>query len=359
MKKKRFVISIAVITILCSLLTVQATQLDTIPSSESQVYEYPYIPGTQAWIDLDSYMNRLEACQIPNDILLSMTTPDLLETVLNYPFLVDVMAFNTYQAGFDNMRYKFNGLNELMSRPDMIETVIDAYQTASIDPYTYSTPSAGIKELTFLEIVLAQDEVIGSLNDEELSALNSIIDEKLSEKLDYPEVYGILSLYTPFIVDGTFEASPFVLTPTEELCNKKWIYTSCNTRVEAWIVNELLNQNEINNQVEALLAHPSAKQISPPTLRFNCHSYAFWDASVTNQYWINNPINFLACYNTTASPATNDRIYFNSASHSGIVTSTNPKKITSKWGSGCLVSSDYDDTPYYNNERDITYYTSK
>ena len=64
-------------------------------------YEYPYVPGTQEWIDLGSTSTRRQASQVPDELLQSMATDALLQTVLDYPFLSDIYAFNTMKMGYE------------------------------------------------------------------------------------------------------------------------------------------------------------------------------------------------------------------------------------------------------------------
>lgn len=86
-------------------------------------YEYPVLPGTQEWIDLGDTLTRRKACQIPEDILHNMTTDALFQTVLDYPFLTDIYAFNTIQEGYETVERRFNGLQELESRSDYLDVL--------------------------------------------------------------------------------------------------------------------------------------------------------------------------------------------------------------------------------------------
>lgn len=84
-------------------------------------YEYPILPGTQEWIDLDDTLARRRACQIPEEVLHNMTTAALFQSVLDYPFLCDMYAFNTIQLGYETVKRRFNGLQELESRPEYLD----------------------------------------------------------------------------------------------------------------------------------------------------------------------------------------------------------------------------------------------
>lgn len=323
-------------------------------------YAFPYEPGTQEWDDLGSYTNRLAASQIPQDILLQLNTTALLQTILEYPFLGDITAFNTYNETFDMMKFKFNAVDELLRREDCYDAAYEIYQSQSMNINEHN--ALDLTQITFIEVLLSRDELLSTLSETQKEQLEALKTAKYEQKLQYPEIYGV-TLYTPYMLDGFLpvddETAPYVTTPTHGRYSIKWIYTGCGTKVEAWVVQESLTTAEYNNELNRARSYSSATILANPTLRYNCHSYAFWDTSTSNEYWINNPINFLACYNSISSPSVNAKIYYNASSHSGIVESTGSKiRVKAKWGAGCLVVSDYDDNPYYVGTNDITYFTS-
>ncbi|MCI9159066.1 MAG: hypothetical protein HFF55_08720 [Lawsonibacter sp.] len=93
-------------------------------------YEYPILPGTQEWIDLENVVDRRKVCQIPDEILYNMTTDALLETVIDYPFRSDMYAFNDFQTGYETVKRRFNGLQELERRPDCLDALLRYSQVA-------------------------------------------------------------------------------------------------------------------------------------------------------------------------------------------------------------------------------------
>lgn len=86
-------------------------------------YEYPYVPGTQEWADLGDTLARRQASQVPDEVLEHMTTGALLQTVLDYPFLSDMYAFNTIEIGYKAVRNHCNSLREFETRPDYLEAL--------------------------------------------------------------------------------------------------------------------------------------------------------------------------------------------------------------------------------------------
>lgn len=93
-------------------------------------YEYPYVPGTQEWVDLGDTLARRQTSQVPDEVLAHMTTDALLQTVLDYPFLSDMYAFNTIEIGYKAVRNHCNSLREFENRPDYLQA-LSQYRQAS------------------------------------------------------------------------------------------------------------------------------------------------------------------------------------------------------------------------------------
>ncbi len=79
-------------------------------------YEFPITPASESWNKLTTINDKIAACQIPNDILLNLTTSALIETVSNYPLAVNLYAYDTLKQGYDKVKEQFNGLAELERR---------------------------------------------------------------------------------------------------------------------------------------------------------------------------------------------------------------------------------------------------
>jgi hypothetical protein len=85
-------------------------------------YEYPVLPGSDEWNSY-SHAELIIACRIPPEVLESMTTSALLDSVLNYPLIADMLATDQESQGYQNMCKQFNGLAELASRKDAFEII--------------------------------------------------------------------------------------------------------------------------------------------------------------------------------------------------------------------------------------------
>ena len=55
-------------------------------------WDYPIKPGTEAWQALSTHEDMLKACQIPAEILKTVSTEELIELCLAYPLLGDIFG---------------------------------------------------------------------------------------------------------------------------------------------------------------------------------------------------------------------------------------------------------------------------
>ncbi|MBP5235952.1 MAG: hypothetical protein J6128_00200 [Clostridia bacterium] len=103
-------------------------------------YEYPVTPDSKGWAELDTSAKR-EMCYVSLDTAKKMTTNALFITVLNYPYLADLYAFDSLSLGLETVEDRFPPLAELLERKDAY-SIISSYiqeceSNGSIDDVDY------------------------------------------------------------------------------------------------------------------------------------------------------------------------------------------------------------------------------
>ena len=100
----------------------------------------------EQWDALEDAVQMREVSQIPADILETVSTDELVLYCMNYNLFIDFMLFDTMQDGMENIRSDYNGIRELMTRPDAAESLIRLYKLYDLDeqkarysPYSVST----------------------------------------------------------------------------------------------------------------------------------------------------------------------------------------------------------------------------
>lgn len=172
----------------------------------NDAYDFPIRPGTDEWRALGSHDDMVEACQIPEKLLREMSTEGLIETVLNYPLFMDMLAYNDLQVGFDAVAFQFNGLNELLNRADAGSKLLMRYKTIAPEAlgenWTSEQKGEYAFRLAYVEILLAQKNILSNLSKNELTNLLSEALHKYQQKMRLPETYGYLSIQSTVFLMG-------------------------------------------------------------------------------------------------------------------------------------------------------------
>ena len=168
-------------------------------AQQNQVWNYPIKPGTEEWKKLKNNKQKVDACQIPDDVLVQMKTEDLIEACLNYPLLRDIMAFNFLQGGINKLKENFEGFNELLKRKNASKLLFIEYKNIKPNGFDKNWTLIQKGDYAFnimaIEILLSQKELLSTLSKSEKKELVQELLKKLKEKND-PEVYGRLSQMT-------------------------------------------------------------------------------------------------------------------------------------------------------------------
>ena len=132
------------------------------------VYEFPIKAGTEEWDQFESSIERIDALQIPDNILTTISTEGLLETCLLFPYLTDIFFCDDFQKGFEALTLEFNGYQELYKRNDLTDVLLKKYRNLCFN--VTNILSLEIIEqgrFTFrhflLEFMLSQDFVLNNL----------------------------------------------------------------------------------------------------------------------------------------------------------------------------------------------------
>lgn len=156
-----------------------------VPFHFQDTYKFPIIPGSEEWKLLNSQDKKVNACQIPVDILSTICTHALIETLLNYPLVLDYGAHSSMQYGFNRIKSEVNGFTVLYERNDLFSSMIERYELLSFDckadiypPYIVGKAAPLGSAIQTYELFLFQDELIDSISDDEKNLLFKLVYEK-------------------------------------------------------------------------------------------------------------------------------------------------------------------------------------
>ncbi|MGE5630091.1 MAG: hypothetical protein ACM3TR_03220 [Caulobacteraceae bacterium] len=131
-------------------------------------YKFPITPeNREEWVKLTSIVKKKEACQIPKNIVESMTTEALIETVLAYPIFPVEQAFTEPAHALDGY-LDFNGFIELFSRSDAAIILFKIYID---EKYNEDISSPDYLKNLRIKMLLARPEIWSKLDDQDLKRL--------------------------------------------------------------------------------------------------------------------------------------------------------------------------------------------
>lgn len=270
---------------------------------------------------------RITACQIPDDTINSMTTETLLNSVLDYPFMIDLLAYDTCREGFLNVYANFPALQKLLERNDLG----NALKSRTLK----GTSSNDILRNIYCTILISQPEIENKLSDFDANTLKEALEgdnitlyENAQREVVAP-ASAQSTLYTP---NGT----------AVTVINNSGITDWSSAQKSA------LNQGVLDS-------YPSVYVISDPSKKYNCHSYAWYSTSTSNYYWMDDPSAYMTdgSYSDTGLSliVAGDKVHWDDGSHSGIISYVGQSgigniKAKSKWGQLGVYDHYFSDCPY-------------
>lgn len=90
------------------------------PITEPHVYTIQ--PGTEEWKNMTT-RERYASCHVSSEEAAMMTTAALAETVINYPYLINMYAYGKLATGIEFVCRYCPALVELLSRPDAVDAL--------------------------------------------------------------------------------------------------------------------------------------------------------------------------------------------------------------------------------------------
>ena len=372
-------------------------------------YRYPVRPGTTEWAELSDHQAMVEACAIPEEILAEMTTEELAQSILAYPLIADMFAYDDWHMGLDVITDNFNGLEEFSNRADSSSAMVDLYvdielentrntndvvcmnEDTAIDPlgisYSstknvlyYMVMSTFLSDNTYTNRLTENDKnellSVAAQREKQLDDSNMFISKtegmiieegNVSATATYSFLYQVG--YKARIIGSTPLRGPngTSVTGYTTACYELWMCSDGIQRENLDIVYADIPSSyktTLNNTYYDIYG---ISPIGQPTVKYNCHSYAWYSQSTSNTYWINDISLYLRTTSTVnrMNTSVGDKVvYYNSSnntysnpSHSAVITSyTNISSsqrnftLKSKWGMCGLYSHSLTNCPYYYGE---------
>lgn len=135
-------------------------------------FEYPITPDDEAWKELESIEEKIKVCRIPDEILKKMTDEQLIQAILDFPFLYDVFLAPTEEAGVESLKEICDAYAELLTRPSAKEDLLHKVNQ-QVDVYSNNISAMNELESDALKnLILYQDDYVDGLS---VQGMNELI----------------------------------------------------------------------------------------------------------------------------------------------------------------------------------------
>ncbi len=157
-------------------------------------WEYPVKPKTEAWAKLKNPQERLDACQMDERSMKSISTKGLVYVCMEHPFFRSYVISDSPFEGFMNLMNKFNGYGELINRKDALTILLDVMKNEDYNQLVNMKDSSAIggKTLTWLglEMMMCQDKLIDKLSKDEKNMFLKQYAARYEDKVKYNPYFG-------------------------------------------------------------------------------------------------------------------------------------------------------------------------
>ncbi|MDR1259561.1 MAG: hypothetical protein LBK65_09870 [Tannerellaceae bacterium] len=157
------------------------------------VWDYPVKPGTEQWKAFTTYQEKVDACQIPEDVLSKLSTKELAEICMDYPLAFDFLAIDNARLGMRLTITQFNGLTELSKREEGTIELIRIYRKYPVLEKLPEPSSADYFApllLHYCELIISDSAFIDQLNNDQLMELGKVVKSKFDAKVKHQDVYS-------------------------------------------------------------------------------------------------------------------------------------------------------------------------
>ena len=352
--------------------------------------KFPIELNSKEWKNLKNHDEMVKKCTIPKGILKELSTKNLLEMVMNYPLLVDLYSYSSVAEGIRAVINDFNGMQELIARPDLPKELISCYEKVKV-PQKFKLKSSNIRlinegnsvdniiekiidknadikeihndfkcisKIDILEFLITNEYFWEKFDEEDKSRIFSELRNKNNQKKD-SEFYAIDNSNVHSYIDN-YRLDEYLGVEMMSAVAQLYVKTPKGSKVpvQSYAYKGSAWANELD--VEFKRAYPNAVLLRSSDNRYNCHSYEWYSTNLGNFYWMNNPQKYFGdgSYKEVTNKskrASGNRIVWvqyplnNPFLHSGYLAAINKDgsyKVYSKWGQGPLMQHKAGYSPY-------------
>lgn len=247
-------------------------------SYADDVYNYESVISTSDWSNMN-HAERVEKLSIPNEYIQNMTTTELLNSVLAYPYFSDMLFYDNMQEGFYAVKEHFNGLQELLARADRGEVLLSEYKVLTAMHTARTLNNADYFKLLFLETILAQPEM-ASISAEQQNEISTLVDQNYQLELEAPNFFSESAYYEILANQQGIDLQSYSSYVTTPRGSKVSVTISSSSDSDAALASNAYFVDYIHTY------YPGASIVAAASDWYNCHGFAWAQSTFV---WMNDP----------------------------------------------------------------------
>lgn len=311
-----------------------------------------------------TYLEKVEACQIPDELLSTLETAELVKICTEYPLLLDIFSFNSFEEGWERQIDFFNGFHQLIKNKDYYHYITNYIDQLANDLENYKTMSDSMKGSTTLslclwEYFLTLESNIKYATNEDLAHVLHVLN-KIDNSLSKIDSDSFLHSVHKHIRSSFTEAQTRSWIISDyEYTNQDTLYTPNGTAIwDNWISSgsmSIFEKTSLRNYIQE--TYHNVEILEDPDPSYNCHFYAWMGNATNNRSWLgyysdDSENSFWTDGSYIETPSSEGNIVsYLYANHSAIKSGA---YYISKWGSNCLVRHSPEECPYVLNNIPIS-----
>lgn len=314
-----------------------------------------------------SYKDRVELLQLSDAEKKVISTTNLLDLCLQYPYNINIIAYNDIQEGFKNLLYEYNGYAELFSRNDLFDVILERikrFSTSNEDAKRKGKIERG--EFSFqyliLQNIIMHEVLTNVLTKDRKIVLTQYLSLNLAILKNNPQMYGnIHTKLTSNIRDLLSSNIQERSIGDFEYWFEIPIYTpNYSLLYGGRLVDEDLSDDEVAYyNYKYSNDYPYNTITGDATATYNCHGYAWsmYDNSTSDSIVLYDVPNIYLndnSYVLTSIESEADIITYGGGQHSA---RRLPSGLyESKWGIGPKMIHSRNNVPYSTNPNYMQFY---
>ena len=168
------------------------------PDENELSWNYPVQLGSEQWKAFQSHKEMVDACQIPQNVMTSLSTEELVVLCLKYPLLWDIGAFNFFTDGYAAYETNFNGIRELYQRKDAPTVLLAWYKQLNFGQVSLHSTFGFIFNISVTEYMLSASSMIAKYTPAQRKEIAAELWSRLNYKKSQPGNYTNDSLNSSY-----------------------------------------------------------------------------------------------------------------------------------------------------------------